>query len=173
MPSGFCLTTEAFQQWARQEKLRDPAGERGAVGEFSTELRTQLVEAYAEMGRRSGDREASVAVRSSAIDEDGRFASFAGQYETYLNLQAADEVVDAVLKCWRSTEAERVTEYRQRYGLSLEEIEMAVLVPADSSAVIFSCLTLLSLFYRQLSSTGVGLRYYGLSVHFVIRIIDN
>lgn len=142
MPSGFCLTTEAFQQWARQEKLRDPAGERGAVGEFSTELRTQLVEAYAEMGRRSGDREASVAVRSSAIDEDGRFASFAGQYETYLNLQAADEVVDAVLKCWRSTEAERVTEYRQRYGLSLEEIEMAVLVqhlvPADSSAVIFS-----------------------------------
>ena len=94
------------------------------------------------MTRRCDTERPSVAVRSSAIDEDGRFASFAGQYESYLNLKGDAAVADAVLRCWHSTEAERVTEYRKRYGLSLDSIEMAVLVqqlvPADSSAVIFS-----------------------------------
>jgi len=106
------------------------------------QLLGQLADAYGELARRCDTEQPSVAVRSSAIDEDGRFASFAGQYETYLNLTGEAAVADAVLRCWHSTRAERVSEYRQRYGLSLDSIEMAILVqhlvPADSSAVIFS-----------------------------------
>jgi len=134
VPSGFCLTTAAFQEWARQAD--------GRADEFPPELQRQLADAYVEMAKRCDTELPSVAVRSSAIDEDGRFASFAGQYETYLNLSGDAAVADAVLRCWHSTGAERVTEYRQRYGQSLDSIEMAVLVqrlvPADSSAVIFS-----------------------------------
>ena len=101
-----------------------------------------MSDAYGELAQRSDVEKPSVAVRSSAIDEDGGFASFAGQYETYLNLEGDTAVAAAVLRCWHSTRAERVTEYRQRAGLALDKLEMAVLVqelvPADSSAVIFS-----------------------------------
>ena len=134
VPPGFCLTTSAFREWATY-------GVEG-TDEFPPDLLRQLEESYAEMGRRANADAPSVAVRSSAIDEDGRFASFAGQYETYLNLIGDEAVSQAVMDCWLSTRSDRVTEYRERYGLSSEEIEMAVLVqqlvPADSSAVIFS-----------------------------------
>lgn len=134
VPPGFCLTTTAFKEWAAQEE--------GATDRFPPDLQRQLFEAYGELGRRCAAAEVSVAVRSSAVDEDGRFASFAGQYETFLNLVGDTAVAAAVLRCWQSTLAARVTEYRERYGLALNNIEMAVLVqqlvPADSSAVIFS-----------------------------------
>ena len=127
VPPGFCLTTAAFQEWS------------GAGDDtFPPALLRQLEEAYAEMGSRAQVDEPSVAVRSSAIDEDGRFASFAGQYETFLNLVGNTAVADAVLRCWQSTRSERVAEYRERYGLDEVPCEMAVLVQqlvrADSSA---------------------------------------
>ena len=131
VPPGFCLTTSAFREWAGYGG--------GGSDAFPPELLRQLEESYAEMGRRASAETPSVAVRSSAIDEDGRFASFAGQYETYLNLIGEQAVSDAVMRCWLSTRAERVTEYRERYGLSSEEIEMAVLVLAARPGRLFSC----------------------------------
>ena len=134
VPPGFCLTTDAFQEWAGHAD--------GCAEELPSELLHQLSDAYGELAQRSDVEKPSVAVRSSAIDEDGGFASFAGQYETYLNLEGDAAVAAAVLRCWHSTRAERVTEYRQHAGLALDRLEMAVLVqelvPADSSAVIFS-----------------------------------
>ncbi len=134
VPPGFCMTTAAFQEWAGHGD--------GHADEFPAELLRQLSDAYGELAQRSDAEKPSVAVRSSAIDEDGCLASFAGQYETYLNLTGDAAVAAAVLRCWHSAGAERVTEYRQRYGLALDSIAMAVLVqhrvPADSSAVIFS-----------------------------------
>ena len=134
VPHGFCLTTDAFQEWAGHENR--------AAEELPSELLRQLSDAYGELAQRSEVEKPSVAVRSSAIDEDGGLASFAGQYETYLNLEGDAAVAAAVLRCWHSTRAERVTEYRRRNGLEHNPLEMAVLVqelvPADSSAVIFS-----------------------------------
>ena len=75
VPPGFCLTTAAFREWARD-------GNDGSDS-FPSQLLAQLHSSYAEMGQRTGSEALSVAVRSSAIDEDGRFASLAGQYETY------------------------------------------------------------------------------------------
>ncbi len=51
------------------------------------------------------------AVRSSAVSEDGHTASFAGQFETYLNLHTFDEIKDAVLKCVEAAGAWRVRSY--------------------------------------------------------------
>ena len=82
------------------------------------------------------------AVRSSAVDEDGATASFAGQHETYLNIAGADAIIQAVTHCWESARSEHALEYRRKQGLSVERPQIAVLVQqlvaSDVSAVIFS-----------------------------------
>ncbi len=84
----------------------------------------------------------AVAVRSSAVEEDGAGASFAGQHETYLNIVCADAIVQAVARCWESAQSERALEYRRQHGLSVECVRLAVLVQqlvaSDVSAVVFS-----------------------------------
>jgi pyruvate,water dikinase len=82
------------------------------------------------------------AVRSSAVDEDGATASFAGQHETYLNIVGADAIIQAVTRCWESARSEHALDYRRQQGHSVERPQIAVLVqqlvPSDVSAVIFS-----------------------------------
>lgn len=133
VPPGFCLTTKAFSRWAAGLKESDP---------LPADCGAQLEAAYEELGRRCAVEGPSVAVRSSAVDEDGRAASFAGQYETYLNRVGAEQVAGAVRDCWASMRSERVREYRRRYGLPVDQGRLAVLVqqlvPADVSAVMFS-----------------------------------
>ena len=60
------------------------------------ELTIEVLEAYRRMGS------PKVAVRSSATAEDLPSASFAGQQETYLNIQEDSAVLDAIKKCWAS-----------------------------------------------------------------------
>ena len=83
----------------------------------------------------------SVAVRSSAIGEDGQTASFAGQHESYLNVQGSENVATAVERCIESIYAERALTYRQSLGMH-GRITPVVLVqqfiPADVSCVVFS-----------------------------------
>lgn len=82
------------------------------------------------------------AVRSSAVDEDGATASFAGQHETYLNITGAEAILQAITRCWESARSERALEYRRRQGLPVDHLRLAVLVQqlvaADVSAVAFS-----------------------------------
>jgi phosphoenolpyruvate synthase/pyruvate phosphate dikinase len=82
------------------------------------------------------------AVRSSAVDEDGAMASFAGQHETYLNIVGADAILQAVTRCWESARSEHALDYRRQQGLSVKHPQLAVLVQqlvaSDVSAVIFS-----------------------------------
>jgi pyruvate,water dikinase len=83
-----------------------------------------------------------VAVRSSAVGEDGVLTSFAGQYETYLNIIGIEAVAEAVRRCWASAWSARALQYRQQQGLADEAIRLAVLIQqlvvADLSAVVFS-----------------------------------
>ena len=57
------------------------------------------------------------AVRSSAVDEDGAAASFAGQHLTVLNVHAAADVPGAVREVWWSANSDAAITYRQRVGL--------------------------------------------------------
>jgi pyruvate,water dikinase len=58
-----------------------------------------------------------LAVRSSAVDEDGKDASFAGQHLTLLNIASVDAVPDALREIWWSANSDSAITYRQRVGL--------------------------------------------------------
>jgi phosphoenolpyruvate synthase/pyruvate phosphate dikinase len=106
------------------------------------ELRGDIERAISDLMACHSLPELVAAVRSSAVDEDGATASFAGQHETYLNIVGADSIVAAVTRCWESARSERALDYRRRQGLSVERLHLAVLVQqlvaSDVSAVVFS-----------------------------------
>ncbi|HEY3720745.1 MAG TPA: PEP/pyruvate-binding domain-containing protein [Roseiarcus sp.] len=58
-----------------------------------------------------------LAVRSSATDEDGAAASFAGQHLTLLNVPSSDELVAALSEIWWSANSDSAITYRKRVGL--------------------------------------------------------
>ena len=58
-----------------------------------------------------------LAVRSSAVDEDGAEASFAGQHLTLLNIRSADDMSKALREIWWSANSDSAITYRQRVGL--------------------------------------------------------
>lgn len=80
-----------------------------------------------------------VAVRSSALDEDGSDASFAGQYETVLNVEGVDALQQAVLQCVDSLLSQRATSYR---GDAAGAVKMCVVVQrmvnARAAGVLFT-----------------------------------
>jgi len=126
VPPGFAITARSF----------------GSGQHLSDELRTEIAAAYRQLAEQTGEAEPRVAVRSSAIDEDGPQASFAGQHETFLNVAGVDAVIEAVERCVDSATTAQVLAYRNLHGLSTEGIGIAVLVQqlvlADVSAVLFS-----------------------------------
>jgi pyruvate,water dikinase len=84
----------------------------------SVEFAQQIVEAVAELGLRTGLGDSlSMAVRSSGVLEDLEGASFAGQYESYLGMRSAGQVLDCVRRCWASQYTARAVDYRLRHGL--------------------------------------------------------
>ena len=82
-----------------------------------------------------------VAVRSSAVSEDGLTASFAGQQESYLNVRGIDAVLKGVQECWASFFSPRALFYRAQKAV-LSDTRMAVvvqeMVQADKSGVMFT-----------------------------------
>jgi pyruvate,water dikinase len=108
-------------------------------------LADAVSDAQARLEARTGRGAAlRVAVRSSAVGEDGHAASFAGQYETYLGVSGADEVLRHIAKCWASGYSAHALDYRRRFGGSspLRAHDLAVgvleLVDARSAGVAFT-----------------------------------
>jgi len=131
IPPGFSISVSAFQSWA-------DAPDESMPPEVADEIRT----AYETLERTTGVIDVPVAVRSSAVDEDGAGESFAGLHDTFLNVIGADSVVESVIKCWQSINNEQALEYRTANGLEIESAQMGVVVQqlvfADVSAVAFS-----------------------------------
>jgi pyruvate, water dikinase len=108
-------------------------------------LADAVAEAHARLAARTGrGARLRVAVRSSAVGEDGHAASFAGQYETYLGVSGTDEVLRHIAKCWASGSSAHALDYRRRFGGSspLRSHDLAVgvleLVDARSAGVAFT-----------------------------------
>jgi len=81
-----------------------------------SELEEDIRAAYGRICAEHG-REVETAVRSSATGEDSDDASFAGQYESFLNVRGADAVLDAWKRCAASAFTDRVVSYQLRNGL--------------------------------------------------------
>ncbi len=122
VPPGFVITTDAYRRLTA-------SGLRG-----DADFCRRLIEQFGELG--------TVAVRSSATDEDGSAASFAGQQETILGVRTAEELLAAIEQCWHSLHSDRATAYRQKQGIADSAVAMAVvvqqLVPADAAGVLFT-----------------------------------
>jgi pyruvate, water dikinase len=82
-----------------------------------------------------------LAVRSSAMDEDGAAASFAGQHLTLLNVPSVDELGSALSKIWWSANSDSAITYRQRVGLFTRPsvgVVVQVLLNPDTAGVMFT-----------------------------------
>ncbi len=141
VPAGFCVTTEAFGH-VRAALLsggQGPESVPGTVPRLSLpkDMLQEIGDLYEKMfqGR-------PVAVRSSGIMEDLPEASFAGQYETYLNVVGRKALEENLRRCWASAWNNRVRAYCEKNGLPHEQMQLAVvvqeMVPAHVSGVLFT-----------------------------------
>ena len=162
VPSGFIITVEAYRRFHAQPALRaridellaaanvdDPdalrctsAALREAVtsGELEPGSRDAIIESYRRLSQeqRGG---AVVAVRSSATAEDTAQFSFAGMFESYLNVRGADALLKRVKDCWASSYGPRVLFYRLKQGLPAEmpvAVVVQRMVDSETSGVMFT-----------------------------------
>ena len=136
VPGGFVLTTDAFDRFlTANDPGPDSPSETVAAASLPTDVAEALLAAAASLG------DVPLAVRSSGVAEDLPDASFAGQYETVLDVQGAEALVTAVQRVLASAFSSRVTAYRATQT-SQATARMAVLVQrmiaADTAGVAFT-----------------------------------
>jgi len=123
VPDGFVITTEFFNHLLKDD----------AISEKDLEIIFKYIDLCSPLG--------FVAVRSSASVEDSNEQSFAGQFETVLNVKKED-VLGAITKCWQSLYSPRVSIYSKHVKQGNDERKMAVLIQEmiypEISGVAFS-----------------------------------
>ncbi|MEV6120535.1 MULTISPECIES: PEP/pyruvate-binding domain-containing protein [unclassified Streptomyces] len=106
------------------------------------ELAAEITTAYHALCDQLGVPGLAVAVRSSATAEDSVADSFAGEFETWVDITGADDVLAHVHRCYASVYASRVLHYALERGVDLAGVEMAVVVQkvvrARSAGVMFT-----------------------------------
>ncbi len=112
---------------------------------FPKDLQKELFSAYAELSQKHSIENVDVAVRTSGVAEDMPNASFAGQFETYLNIRGPENLLQAVKKCFVSFFTDRAIVYREEMHIDHLKVGLSVgvqkMVRSDlgSSGVMFSC----------------------------------
>ncbi|MBU1202494.1 phosphoenolpyruvate synthase [Patescibacteria group bacterium] len=166
IPNGFAVTAEAYDYFItttgvkkeiRQilktlnthniKNLQEHAHKvRQAIlkAEFPEDLKEDIVNNYHKLSKEFKTTNVDVAVRSSATAEDLPDASFAGQQDTYLNVEGAEEILDACKRCMASLFTDRAVSYRTDKGFSHFKVKLSItiqkMVRSDmaSSGVMFS-----------------------------------
>ena len=104
-------------------------------------MEKEILNAYQELCRKVGRKNAAVAVRSSATAEDLPGASFAGQQDTFLNITQKN-LLTSIKKCWSSLFTPRAIVYRSEKGFSNDEVLISVavqaLISSQASGVMFT-----------------------------------
>jgi len=165
VPNGFAITAEAYWYLLRASEneqrikqilsdldTRDATNlrQRGTAvrhaimaASLPQDLQHSIVGAYRELSK-GADGPVDVAVRSSATAEDLPDASFAGQQETYLNVQGEAALLESCKRCFASLFTDRAISYRQDKGFDHLKIALSIgvqrMVRSDlaSSGVMFS-----------------------------------
>ena len=165
IPNGFAITSHAYNFFIKFNNLKEKISnilknlEIGYVkklqeggreirelvlkGKFPSDLQQQIEDAYSLLQKKEGEN-IHVAARSSATAEDLPGASFAGQQETYLNIENKDELINSIRKCFASLFTDRAISYRKDKGFDHFKIALSVgiqtMVRSDlgSSGVAFT-----------------------------------
>ncbi len=142
VPGGFATTAQAFWEFLDHNDLRgridarltpldvaDVTALAAAGAEIRAWVEAAALPAALETGLRAayaalGDN-VSVAVRSSATAEDLPDASFAGQQETYLHVQGADDLLRFVRKVFASLYNDRAIAYRVHHGFAHADVALS------------------------------------------------
>jgi pyruvate,water dikinase len=159
VPSGFCLTTIAFQQFM------DACPDSDSLYNLLDAVTTDDVETVRSVGQHvrqillgvqvPGDVAEAVkqswqeigtdhayAVRSSATAEDLPEASFAGQQDTYLNIIGETALLDAIRRCWGSLFTDRAILYRTQNNFPHRDVKLSVVVQkmimSETSGTLFT-----------------------------------
>ncbi|MCP5264598.1 MAG: phosphoenolpyruvate synthase [Burkholderiaceae bacterium] len=146
VPGGFATTAHAFREFLDFNDLTRRINERldalnvedvKALAECGAEIRAWVVEAplppaleadirtHYERLIRESSAPISVAVRSSATAEDLPDASFAGQQETYLNVQGIESVLDRIKHVFASLYNDRAISYRVHKGFAHADVALS------------------------------------------------
>ncbi len=167
VPDGFLISTGGYRQFVEANHLqpqivaaladvdiRQPLTLETAARRIENlflnahipdEIAAATRQAYISLHRQDlpeMDPAVPVAVRSSATAEDLPGLSFAGQQDTFLNIQGEEAVLDAVKRCWASLWTARAIGYRIRNNIDQSSVSLAVvvqiLIPAESAGVLFT-----------------------------------
>jgi pyruvate,water dikinase len=122
------LTSEAIQTIVRQAAMPD-------------DVRAEVLAAYGRLSTDAEVAEELVAVRSSGTVEDTAQFSFAGMFQSTLNVRGGEALIRAVQDCWASGFTARLLFYQAKQGLAGELLIAAVvqkMVAADRAGVVFT-----------------------------------
>ena len=165
VPNGFAVTAQGYWDFLREAgleaTLRDTLKEvdardladlrrRGScirqamlAACLPHTLERAILDAYARLSEEAPEP-VDVAVRSSATAEDLPDASFAGQQETYLNVQGPLALLDTCKRCFASLFTDRAIAYRVEKGFDHHKVALSIgvqrMVRSDlaSAGVMFS-----------------------------------
>jgi pyruvate, water dikinase len=165
VPPGFGVSIDAFHAFVAEAGLAgtiDAAIARVSAGDVDSivaashaiseamrfapvpdAVREDVARCYAALAEETHSDEPPVAVRSSAVGEDGQDATFAGQQETYLWVRGVEHVIAALRDCWVSLFSAPALSYRARLGdaaaLPAMGVTVQLMVDAAVSGVMFTC----------------------------------
>lgn len=142
VPPAFCITAQAYRQFI-EFAVPGAQLDTGAPGNVRDMILSAAIPAPLDLAIRHACKQlgdgASLAVRSSALEEDGLTHSFAGQYDTYLHVRGDDEVVRKVQSCWASLWAERAAQYSRTSAAQSDiAVVLQIMVDADAAGVMFT-----------------------------------
>lgn len=148
VPRGAVLTTVAHRAYLRKRGSSLPS-------EVAAALRAAV--SWIDDGGCT-----SLAVRSSAPQEDGMRMTCAGQFHSELNVRGPADTEDAVRRCWHAAQSARVANYFERQGLSgTQPTEIAVIlqafIPAAAAGVLFTAHPVTGDRTKLLIEAGYGL----------------
>ena len=145
LKEGFCVTTTAYMKIFNDNKELNillnqlaliKANEYNRISELSSKIRDVIIrttiseeiahEISLHLTKLGEDK--SYAIRSSATAEDLPSASFAGQHDTYLNIQGIDNILKHISKCWASLFTDRAVIYRTNNEFDHRKVCLAVVV---------------------------------------------
>ncbi|WP_373031888.1 phosphoenolpyruvate synthase [Sulfurovum sp.] len=149
IPNGFAITADAYRMildsndaWEKLHAQLDDLNpddvtqlqERGKNCReiihnctLPDDMVEQIRTAYESLKEEYGE-DVSLAVRSSATAEDSPEASFAGQNESYLNIQGLDALLDAYMRCLASNFTDRSIHYKFVHGFDSFKVYLSVVV---------------------------------------------